>query len=114
MQTDFERLQAVKAGELTGRGSGKTFAACHDVAGTIFSGDRSTVILEVVRHSDIEWIIPMLSNVLLEYGISLSHEAQDRLYAGGKRLRFIKAGEPLDGYDANFVSFVDYNEYGDA
>jgi len=86
MHTDLERLQAVKEGRLTGRGCGKTFARCHDVAGAIELGFKH-IYCVVTHHRDISYILPMLMNVLEDHAIP----CQDINLNHGRGLLFLNS-----------------------
>lgn len=71
MSTDIERLHKVVDGKEQGRGCGKTFARCHEVAGLVELGHKYIFCI-TTNHKDWQYIEPMLSDVLQEYGIKLT------------------------------------------
>lgn len=70
MATDLVRLHNVASGKLQGRGVGKTYLKCHDVAGTICLGEDYIIVL-VSYLRDINYIYPMLREVLHEYSLEV-------------------------------------------
>lgn len=111
---DFERLQDVVSGDLVGIGAGKTFAACHHVAGNLFVGTEETVVAVVPCLRDISFMSHFLENVLdYLYGVRIKR-LNDRVYeAGNKKILFVTSqqvneGERLLGMNYNLVSFVDH------
>jgi hypothetical protein len=113
MKTDLDRLHAVATGELQGRGIGKTWLSCHDVAGALFTDTPRILILEVKWEKDTVWIRGMLEEVLEEYNVKLvpSHEPM-RFMCAGKVLQFISSARlshsTLGMQDYCLISFVDY------
>lgn len=70
MITDIELLHKVVSGQVHGRGIGKTFAQCHNVAGAIELG-FDNVFMVITNYRDIMYIIPMLRDVLTDHGIKI-------------------------------------------
>jgi len=70
MKTDIDRLHAVIEGKITGRGVGRTYAKCHEIAGILEVTDVQDIYLIVTHMSDRYYILPMLISVLDEHFIS--------------------------------------------
>lgn len=73
MATDIDRLHRVVEGKERGRGRGKTFARCHEVAGFVELGYKHIFCL-VTRFDDWRYIDPMLDEVLTEHGIQFQRQ----------------------------------------
>lgn len=71
MTTNLDRLHKVVTKEITGRGCGKTFARCHEVAGFIELGHR-TIFCMTSLNRDFLYIKPMIEEVLNEHGIRIN------------------------------------------
>lgn len=67
-KTNIERLHDVIDGKRHGRGTGKTFARCHEVAGLIELG-HETIYCAMTLWKDVEYLTPMLAGVLQEHGL---------------------------------------------
>lgn len=76
IKTDIKRLHKVVTKQITGRGYGKTFAACHEVAGSVEVGkEGDTIGILVKRQQDLEYfILPMLIEVFKEHRLFLDFE----------------------------------------
>jgi hypothetical protein len=98
--TDLDRLHAVVAGDLTGRQVGKTFAACHTLAGMLTMIPPGETIAWVLLYKHlVEYIRPMLERVLNEHKIVFEWVRKFELQANGKRVLFLGPGEDTRQYD---------------
>ena len=71
MNTDIERLHDVVTYKVSGRGCGKTYAACHELAGVLEVGKSNKIICIIKYSRDLKWLLPMISDVLKEYRLSI-------------------------------------------
>lgn len=111
MPTDIHRLHQVVLGELRGRRVGKTFAACHEVVGDILVDSLGMVVCVVKFERDVNWIVPMLVEVMAEYGLTVSKCRELRYMCNGKVIQFISSlrlNNSIITQDYNLVNFVDY------
>ena len=94
--TDIDRLHSVVLGERYGRGVGRTFAACHNLAGILEMCDNGATIAWIIpRMSWMHHIKPMLETVLVEHGLLdlCKWTAPNVLQCETKRVRFIPRSE---------------------
>ena len=102
--TDIDRLHSVVQDEYHGRGSGRTFAACHNLAGILETCKEGATIAWIIpRMSWLYHIKPMLEGVLREHELLDLCEwpVQNELTCGTKRVRFI----PRSMLERHIVSF---------
>ena len=106
MSTDIDRLHDVIDGRTSGRGVGKTFAKCHDVAGLIELG-LSTVFCVITNYRDIGYILPMLDEVLTEHNMKIEKKQQHHIFLNNKiRITFVSendVGRRLRGLEGGIV-----------
>jgi len=108
--TDLDRLHQVVEGKLRGRGAGRTFAACHNLAGILETCDENISIAWIIpRMSWVFHIRPMLERVLEEHGLLCDCKwvAQNRLLYGTKRVWFIARGSLRRQFGIRYDCFVD-------
>lgn len=115
MITDIDRLHNVVDGNKLGRGVGKTFAKCHEIAGLIDLGFKEIFCI-IKCYRDTHHILPMLSDVLYEYKMpNLIKVYNLKFDIGDVRIHFVDMETIYQdphydlGYD-NFavVDMVDY------
>jgi len=102
VKTDIERLHKVVNKELQGRGVGKTFAKCHDVAGLIQTTDVKYIFCMISLKRDMDYILPMLERVLEEHGLTFYHKLRTELVVNGVTIKFIREDDfdqRTRGYD---------------
>jgi hypothetical protein len=87
-KTDIDRLHAVINGKLTGRGCGKTYATCHEIAGFVEVGETEILCI-VPIFGWLTWLRAMLIEVLQEHGLEVQFLANDALRCGESTIRFI-------------------------
>lgn len=110
MATDIDRLHDVVGGRVRGGKIGKTYARCHELAGTIETGEHDYIIVQITRYSDIQYIMPMLTTILKEHHIEIesTNEQRKEIVCNGKKIwfRVIDSREDenrLCGIRANYV-----------
>lgn len=88
LSTDIDRLHRVVATLPAGlgRGCGKTFARCHELCGTLEVGRLDAVAGLLRRRAHLDFILPMLDQVLDEHRISYVMENGKR-----KGSRYVRA-----------------------
>lgn len=109
MKTDIDRLHKVALGEVKGRGCGKTFLKCHELAGLVETGFEGTMALVVPYMRYFKHIYPMMVEVFKEHSIKLRVTRQHTLEGNGFKFVFIS----LDGkrFDENFYKIKGYKYY---
>lgn len=112
MKTDVDRLRAVVEGRLHGRGCGKTFAACHNLAGLLLTVTPGNVI--IWRLPEFFWlshIKPTLAQVLEEYAIlkQVTWKNETRMRCLGKDVLFVTTLEQAMGLGRVYI----VNDYGE-
>lgn len=102
--TDLDRLHRVVTLQVGGRQCGRTFAACHTLAGMVCTVPKRAIIVWPLRHGlfQIEYIRPMLGEVLLEHGIPFTWARQRELIANGRRVRFVSEQDRLGMRGASY------------
>jgi len=88
MKTDIERLHRVVEGVESGRGSGKTFARCHELAGCIEVGEK-LVFCVVTTMNDVSYLRPLIHEVLGEHGIYEQWVNRATFFADGATIKII-------------------------
>lgn len=93
--TDLERLHDLfnrrenDPSYVQSRREGKTFLRCHELAGAVEVGDFETIIIYISYMTDLDYLIPMISEVFEEHKIKLiKHKSYD-FEANNKMLLFI-------------------------
>lgn len=114
-KTDIDRLHRVVVEKPSGRGCGRTFAACHNAAGLFETTPENAVIVWLVpRAAWTRHVIPMLIGVLREHEIYDYHWDGTRLEltACGKKLLFVTPmmKYKIRGYLPRYV----VEDYGEA
>lgn len=106
---DIGRLHDVVEGRRYGRGSGRTTAACCNIAGVLGVAEKDTVILFVLPNRN--WqrhVLAILFDVLRDQGFGDVRfvSTQDEVRVGGHRVRFVYPHDPwqLRGTHADFVA----------
>lgn len=89
MGTDIERLHKVISGELTGRGCGKTFARCHELAGQVKVGEFGDIVVGITQYHDLSYLHPMIRQVFEEHDLKIEGWQRDKFICNGKRIRFL-------------------------
>jgi hypothetical protein len=87
-KTDLDRLHGVIEGRFGGRGAGKTYAMCEQVAGFIEVGEIELLCV-VPRMGWVPWLRHMLEDVLEKHGLSVEHPTYDTLRCGKATVRFM-------------------------
>ena len=108
MKTDIDRLHKVISGEIYGRGCGKTFARCHELAGIIETSNISLIICIMTKWNDIFYLKPMIKEVFLEHNLKITAENRFDFMCNGKKIKFIVEQDFYDrtrGIDA-YILFI--------
>lgn len=87
--TDLDRLHKVTTKEATYRGAGKTYAKCHEVAGLLEVTEVRYILCMITLQRDIDYILPMLRDVLLEHDIAITGRINHTIRIGEREIRFI-------------------------
>ena len=116
--TDLDRLHAVSSMENPGRGAGRTFAACHTVAGVLESTEESGVVCMVPQYDRVTDIMrTMVFRVFPNHGINF-HRTCDRnqfaFFLPGKIIKYVRFIAEADekslmGNRWPMVEFTEYN-----
>ena len=70
INTDLNRLHDVVSGKINGRRSGRTYAACHELAGIIEASTHDDKMVWLLPyHHRILYVVPMIKRVLSEHNI---------------------------------------------
>jgi len=86
---DIDRLHDVINGDLYGRGVGKTYAKCNDVAGMIGVGINNIYCI-TTHYRDINYILPMLNEVLSDHEMCIIRKDDNKIFLdNGARIFFI-------------------------
>jgi len=73
------------------RRCGKTLLLCHELVGAIEVGDFKTVVVGIYSNSNLEFLLPMLFDVLKEHGMNYAYVKQhNKLLCNDKVVRFIE------------------------
>lgn len=108
--TDLDRLHQVVEGDLRGRGAGRTFAACHNLAGILETCNKGARIAWIIpRMSWMFHIRPMLERVLEEHGLLKYCKwiTQNKLQYGTKCVQFIPRESLRRQFGIHYDCFVD-------
>ena len=88
MATDLERLQKVRSGELTGRGVGKTYAACYDVLEWLKANPDGTVFWFLPKRDWIFHINQIFDKLFEEFGFGDVKKIAGNYRIGHARIYF--------------------------
>ena len=88
MATDIKRLHDVIEGRRTGRGCGKTFARCHQIAGLVEVGEK-VILFQVNCYRDQKYTVPMLRGVFEEHGLEFIRVNVKDIRSGNSLIRFV-------------------------
>jgi hypothetical protein len=94
MITDIDRLHKVIDGKAHGRGCGKTFAKCHEVAGLIELGYKY-VFCMITHQQDQLYLDKMLTDVFNDHGLEIKRVSMGEYYVNDSLVRLI----PENDYD---------------
>lgn len=115
--TDLGRLHAVVAMDNPGRGAGRTFAACHTVAGVLEVTGDSGVVCSVLKYDRIIDIMrKMVFQVFPDHGIFFYKRAdhtQFVFFLPGKIKKYVKfvVVDDVEALAGNVWPVVEFTEY---
>jgi len=90
MKTDINRLHEVVEGSRAGRGCGKTFARCHEIAGIIELGKFKKIVCTTTYLDELLNLLPMIEQVFKEHGLPrLIRKTQARHKCGDVFIDFL-------------------------
>lgn len=94
MKTDIDILHNIvdNRDNLLPRQSGESFSRCHDVAGLI-ELEFTTVFVLMSVYNDIQYIIPMLYDVLDDHNLNFVRVDKFTVLSNETRIKFIIDGE---------------------
>ena len=100
MKTNIDELHKLlewrnKIGEYKlPRGCGKTLLKCHELAGDIEVGDLNTIVICVPYYHVLNFILPMLKDVLNEHHLKYTYKERDRiLFCNNKKIIFVSESD---------------------
>lgn len=96
MVTNIDRLHAVVEGKLCGRGSGKTYARCHELAGYIETGYKNIICL-ITNADDCHYLLPMIKTVMEEHRIEITKITSTKFKAGDSTVHLKRYDSRLEG-----------------
>jgi hypothetical protein len=113
--TDLDRLHAVVEGKLTGRRVGRTYAACHNLAGILETCEAgSKIVWFIPRMAWLFHIRPMVTRVLEEHGLPIRWWYPNRLQVGFCVVTFMSLQDPYAVRErAHLFDYV-VNDLGEA
>lgn len=110
--TNIDRLHKVVTGEISGRGAGKTFASCHEVAGIVELGKEKQIFVITKFWRDRSYIKPMLWQILQEHGLKTKAINDTSWLCRSTRIDFVPSElfeEGRRGRDNYYVvNMIDY------
>jgi len=94
MKTNINRLHDVVAGQKSGRGAGKTYASCHELAGIIETNkDIKNIFWKAPYGYWFDHIKPMLHDVLIEHELNIEVIDKHNWKCNGVTIKFIFGNE---------------------
>ena len=116
--TDLDRLHAVVSMENPGRGAGRTFAACHTVAGIMESTGGAGVVCLIPKYDRVTDIMrTMVFKVFPDHGINFHRTVHSNLFIfvlpdkTCKNVKFVTTERAQDELWSNNWPLVEFPEY---